>query len=38
MTIIKLTGIDILIIFIGVVISGIIMAIIVGAGMSKTDK
>jgi hypothetical protein len=38
MTIIKLTGVDILFIFIGVVISGIIMAIIVGAGMSKSEE
>ena len=38
MTVIKLTGVDILIMFIGVIIAGIIMAIIVIAGMSKVEK
>ena len=38
MTVITLTGIDILIIFIGVIIAAIIMAIIFLAGMPKPDK
>jgi len=38
MTVIKLTGVDILVILIGVIIAGIIMAVIVIGGMSKPEN